>query len=130
MSVKLNNIIFIDDDKNLLVNTAYFTGNTHIKIPVGNTSQRTANPEQGNFRLNTDLNKPELFILNSWVALGSGGGGGATGGGVDSVFYENDQIVKTSYSITAGKSAMSTGPITVNNGVIVTVPSGSRWVIL
>jgi len=55
---------------------------------------------------------------------------GAKGGGTDKIFWENDQIVTANYTITAGKSASSTGPITVNSGVTVTVPSGSRWVIL
>ncbi len=59
-----------------------------------------------------------------------GGRGGATGGGSDAVFYENGQTVTTSYSLTAGNNAMSTGPITVNSGVAVTVPSGSRWAII
>jgi hypothetical protein len=62
--------------------------------------------------------------------LGMGGGGGATGGGSDEVFVENDQVVTTSYSIPATKNAMTTGPITINSGVTVTVPSGSRWVVL
>ena len=44
--------------------------------------------------------------------------------------YENAQAIATSYAITAGNSASSSGPITVNSGVIVTVPSGSRWVIM
>lgn len=62
--------------------------------------------------------------------VGIGGGGGATGGGSDEVFIENDQVVTTSYSIPATKNAMTTGPITINSGVTVTVPSGSRWVVL
>ena len=68
----------------------------------------------------------------SWINSTStaGGGGGATGAGGDEVFYENDKIITTNYTITAGKSASSVGDITVNPGVTVTVPSGSRWVIL
>lgn len=57
-------------------------------------------------------------------------GGGATGGGSDEAFYENDQIITTSYTITAGKNAMTAGDVTINTGVTVTVPSGSRWVII
>jgi hypothetical protein len=57
-------------------------------------------------------------------------GGGAKGTGGDAVFYENDQTVTANYSISSGKNAMSTGPITINTGVSVTVPSGSNWVIL
>ena len=58
------------------------------------------------------------------------GGGGATGGGSDEVFFENDQAVTTNYSISASHNAMTAGPITVNNGVTVTVPSGVRWVVV
>ena len=43
---------------------------------------------------------------------------------------ENTQTISTSYTITTGNSAMSTGPITLSSGVTVTVPSGSRWVVL
>lgn len=56
--------------------------------------------------------------------------GGATGGGSDKVFYLNDLTINTSYSIPAGKSAHSVGPISIASGKTVTVPSGSRWVIL
>lgn len=63
----------------------------------------------------------------SWVAQT---GGGATGGGTDDLFYENDQTVTTDYTITASKNAGTFGPITVNSGVTVTVPSGSTWSIV
>ena len=55
---------------------------------------------------------------------------GATGGGSDEVFYENSTTVTTSYSITSNKNAMSAGPISINNSVTVTVPSGSVWTIV
>jgi hypothetical protein len=42
----------------------------------------------------------------------------------------NKQTVATSYTIGAGYSASSAGPITVSGGVTVTVASGSRWVVL
>ena len=56
--------------------------------------------------------------------------GGATGGASDQVFWENDTVVTSSYTITAGKNAMTAGPITINSGVTVTVPSGSAWTIV
>jgi hypothetical protein len=62
----------------------------------------------------------------SWAAAAAG----ATGGGTDKVFWENDQTVTTSYTITAGKNAGTFGPISVNSGVTVTVPSGSTWSIV
>jgi hypothetical protein len=42
----------------------------------------------------------------------------------------NSATVSTSYTIASGTNAMSVGPMTVASGQSVTVPSGSRWVIL
>ena len=53
----------------------------------------------------------------------------ARGAGTDKVFYENDTTVTSDYTITTNDNAISAGPITVNSGVTVTVPSGSTWVI-
>ena len=60
------------------------------------------------------------------VAIGSG----ATGGGGDTIFIENSQVVTTNYTIPAGKNARSTGPITINSGVTVTISSNSVWAII
>jgi hypothetical protein len=60
----------------------------------------------------------------------TGSAGGAQGGGTDKVFQLNQIVVTTNYTLPAGYSAMSVGPITVNSGVTVTVPSGYRWVVL
>jgi len=42
----------------------------------------------------------------------------------------NNMTVGTSYSIPSGYGAMSVGAVTLSSGVSVTVPSGSRWVVL
>jgi len=60
----------------------------------------------------------------------AGGAGGAVGAGTDKVFYENDISVASSYSISNGKNAMSAGPITLANGVVVTIPNGSVWSVV
>lgn len=44
--------------------------------------------------------------------------------------YENNQTISNNYTIASGNSAMSTGPMTVASGKTVTIPSGSRWVIM
>lgn len=62
--------------------------------------------------------------------LKSEAGGGATGGGTDQVFYENDVRVTQDYTLTANKNAMSAGPITINDGVVVTIPDNQTWVIV
>lgn len=95
-------------------------------IPTGTTAERDGSPSAGFFRFNSDVTKFEGYNGTSWGSVG----GGATGGGSDEVFIENAQTVTTNYTITTNKNAMSTGPITVNSGITVTVPSGSNWVIL
>jgi hypothetical protein len=42
----------------------------------------------------------------------------------------NNQTISASYTIPSGSNAMSTGPVTVASGVVVTVPSGSRWAVI
>jgi hypothetical protein len=44
--------------------------------------------------------------------------------------YENSATISANYTIGTGNNAMSAGPITVNTGVTVTVPTGSTWVIV
>jgi hypothetical protein len=60
----------------------------------------------------------------------AGGGGGAAGGGSDQIFFENDQTVTTSYAIPTGKNAGTFGPVSINGGVTVTVPTGSVWTVV
>jgi len=52
------------------------------------------------------------------------------GGASDLIFYENGQTVTSNYTITTGQNAGTFGPITINGGVTVTVPSGSTWSIV
>ena len=42
----------------------------------------------------------------------------------------NSATASANYTVATGQNAMSVGPFTVNSGVVVTVSSGSRWVIL
>ena len=57
-------------------------------------------------------------------------GGGAVGTGTDQIFYESDQTVTQSYSISAGKNAMAAGPLAVASGQTITIPSGSELTIV
>lgn len=95
-------------------------------VPSGTQAQRDGSPSAGYFRFNSDVTKFEGYNGTSWGSVG----GGATGGGSDEIFIENGQTVTTNYTITTNKNALSTGPITINSGVTVTVPSGSNWVVL
>jgi len=66
----------------------------------------------------------------STVDISISGGSGAVGTGTDKVFYENDQTVTQSYSISAGKNAMAAGPLAVASGQTITIPSGSEITIV
>ena len=55
---------------------------------------------------------------------------GATGGGNDKVFWENSTTITTSYTISNNHNAGTFGPVTVNNGVTITVGSGETWIVI
>ena len=42
----------------------------------------------------------------------------------------NSTTVSTSYTIASGTAGLSAGPMTISSGVVVTVASGSRWVVM
>ena len=52
------------------------------------------------------------------------------GASTNTVFFENDKEVAVNYQITSTKNAMSAGPLQINAGIAVTVPSGSSWTIV
>jgi len=64
----------------------------------------TANPSTG------DLTAPQVVASNGIIV--------------------SSKTVSNNYSIASGSNAMSVGPVTVATGKSVTVPSGSRWVVL
>ena len=94
-----------------------------------------ANPSDGDTYWDTEEGLPYIYYedgsSNQWVPLvPSTPPKNATGGGTDEVFFENDNAVTTNYTLQTGKNALSAGPITINSGVTVTVPSGQSWVIV
>jgi hypothetical protein len=101
------------------------TSTSSIKVPVGTTAQRPT-AATGMIRYNSTTSAYEGYNATAWTSLG----GGATGGGTDTVFVENGQTITTSYTLSTSKNAMSVGAITINSGVVVTIPSGARWVVL
>jgi hypothetical protein len=61
--------------------------------------------------------------IASWATL-------ATGNTTANGLWENSNTISSNYTITTNYNAMSVGDLTVANGVTVTVPSGSTWIIL
>jgi len=71
-------------------------------------------------------NSGEFLTTNgssaSWSAI-------QTGNTTSNGLWEHTHTITSNYSITSGNNAIAAGPITINNGVAVTIPSGSTWVI-
>jgi len=92
-------------------------------LPSGTEAQRDGSPAAGYIRFNSDSGSFEGYDGSAW---GSIGGGASAGGAI----YENVDNITANYTITTGSNGMSVGPMTIDAGVTVTVPSGQRWVIL
>jgi len=75
-------------------------------------------------------NQNDILVIVSRTSLTDATKLGATGGGTDNIFWENDTTINNSYTIPTNKNALTAGPVTVANGVIITVPDGSTWTIV
>ena len=98
------------------------TATGFIDLPSGTTAQR-GSPSSGSIRYNTDTPGYEGYNGSAWGSLG---GGNTTTKGL----WENANSITANYTIGTNNNATSAGPITVASGISVTVPSGSRWVVL
>ena len=102
----------------------------------------------------TNIDSVGVITARSGIRIGTGGTVGPSGSGIvtyfgdgsqltnlpagapvggastNTVFFENDNSVDVSYTITSGKNAMAAGPIEIKSGVTVTVPSGSFLTIV
>jgi hypothetical protein len=67
------------------------------------------------------VNATGLYVNGT---LHSSGGNSTTEG-----LYEMANTISANYSITSGNNALTAGPITINTGISVTIPTGSTWVI-
>jgi hypothetical protein len=103
-------------------NNLNFSGTGSISTPTGTTAQRPT-PAVGMIRYNTDTPGFEGYTATGW---GNIGGGASAGGAI----YENRNTISANYTLTTNFNGMSVSPLTINSGVVVTVPTGQRWVIL
>ena len=92
-----------------------------LTLPVGTEAQRPS-PVKGMFRFYDDEVQFEGYDGAAWGAVG--------GGNTAVVGWENQITVAENYTITTGNNMVSAGPITIDSGFTVTVPTGSRWVVV
>jgi len=69
-------------------------------------------------------------VVGSYVSGSWGQIGGVTGLTANGVVYENGQTITSNYTMTTSSNGMSAGPITIDTGVTVTIPTGSSWSIV
>ena len=104
------------------------SGNGLVSISSNGTKVATFPTGQGNANqvLATDGGGVLSFVDQS--------GGGAVGGGTDKLFMENGTTMTTNYTIGtefgATCNALSAGPITINAGITLTIPSGSVYTVV
>ena len=99
-----------------------YNGTGQVKLPAGTTAQRSGSPVNGMIRYNSDQSGFEGYQAGAW--------GGISGAQANGVIYENNVTITASYTLTTNKIGFSVGPITINSGAVVTIPSGQRWVVL
>jgi len=114
-------------------NDIYVDGHTYLKnVSIAGTSTVLRGLDVGS---NIQLGNAGVVTATSFSGDGSGlsnlpAGAPVGGASTNTVFFENDTTVAVNYQVTSGKNAMSAGPIQINTGIAVTVPSGSSWTIV
>jgi hypothetical protein len=110
------------------------TGASTLTVQVNSSTILTATNilnEDGSTLSGNEIYAGGIYTVayngTNWILSGGGAGAGASAGGA---VYENTQTITANYTMTSGKNGESVGPITINSGVTVTIPSGSRWVVL
>jgi hypothetical protein len=125
MAIKIQGDIVIDDSENLIISgSGNFNGTGFVKLPAGTTGQRPTSPLllAGNMRYNTSLSLFEIYNGTEWFTI--------TGSKSNGSIVMNRTTATESYSFTSGLNGFSVGPVTINAGVSITVPSGQRWVVI
>ena len=118
---------------NIYADSANFTGNSYIRIPVGTTANRPVSPivMNGQIRYNSDTNVYEGYSQGSWVTFSGGGGTGnyhpLNGGGPGSTYYLNASYISLTNNATTDSAP--DGSIRYNGGQLQGKLSGG-WVNL
>jgi len=115
----------------IAANTAKTTNATHSGEVTGATALTIADNVVDEANLKVSNAPTNGYFLSAQ----SGDTGGltwaevASGNTTSNGLYEHAHTISANYSITSGNNALTAGPITINTGVSVTVPTGSTWVI-
>jgi hypothetical protein len=92
-----------------------------LRAPVGTTAQRPS-PVAGHIRHNSTTSMLEIYDGSSWGDVLPAKAGGS--------MLQFRQSVESSITLPTNRNTLSAGPVTVPNGVTVTIPSGAVWTVV
>ena len=114
--------VWIDsDDKQFYV----WTGSAWISAITTYSYAPTApsSPTTGQVWVNSTKNQMYIYTGSLWQPI-------STPSGSDGTISLNSNVISESYTLPVGYNGTSAGPITINDGVTITIPNGSEWTIL
>lgn len=99
---------------------------THKRSNVADKVPQTTDLALGELAINTRDGK--LFLkkddgVETVVEIGGGAGSSA-------MFAETEQVLAANHTLTADRNALTAGPITINDDVTLTIPTGSNWLVV
>jgi len=95
--------------------------NSILQPGVCTSTTRPAAPYEGQAVYETDTNDISVWDGSNWVKYT-----GATG----TPIQLNGQTISQDYTFPTGYNGLTAGPVTVANGVTVTVTSGCEWSVV
>jgi hypothetical protein len=117
---------------------SFLDGESIFRLPSGTNAQRPGTPALVTVRYNSEVDSAEIYVadngdgINGWIPVG--GGGGPNLGG-DSVIRCHPSEILEDAVIGASSGAeylraFTVGPVTVANGISVTVETGAVWKVI
>jgi len=101
--------------------TSYTDGQLLIGNSTGNTLSKATLTAGSNITITNG---------SGTITIASTGGGGSANPEATNGIYVNSNTISSNYTVATGFNGMSSGPVTINNGITVTVANDSRWVVL
>ena len=98
---------------------------THKRSGIADKVPQTTDLALGELAINTHDGK--LFLkkddgVETVVEIG--------GGGSSRMFIEGEQVLSADHTLTADRNALTAGPLTINDDVTLTIPTGSNWLVV
>jgi hypothetical protein len=130
VQVVVNNVVqyppnYSVSGNTLTISPAPSAGTDNVYVRYLSTTLQSIAPSQGTVGLNqlatTGTPSAAVFLRGdmAWDYVAD-----------DNIFYENAQTVTADKTISGTTNAMSSGPITIDTGVTVTIDTGGNWAIV